>query len=496
MSRTSHPIQCSDSQCHSTHDPVCTSTVTSSSRSRCFNCTPRGRCCSHLPDLTSSCAFNVVYGDSSSGNGTVYTDNLAIGNFNISNNGMIDTNVLFGSMHEESHNFEMPYADGVFGLAFRNGSCKPTCFPTLMDQITNSTSLPNIFTLCVSRYGGTLVLGEASTKLTKPNEEFSYVDVVDDYKENRFIIPAVPKWQVNDKSIDMPGITKAMWTAGFSNVGLSKTSFLALLEHLMKYYCDIPGLCSTSSWFRPQHCTPITDEVLQKLPNITIPFTQRVNIILTPEDYLLPYRIVHGKQYRCVAFIIADHLASRGIGLLLGSSVFRRYAVAFDRNSKRVGVAPAAGSPICGPATGNDEGLASSPGNAGNVLTADAPAAPPITYDEYGINEEEDTNKREEECRAIEGCSSCAKNSNCSYGYETGRCVPLLDASMRPYPYCQGSFCACFAIGKGGWYFGIGLGVLLCLALVIASLMIWKKRQQQNFYRSVNAFEEQDLETF
>lgn len=547
-------ITCADSRCHSPLDDDCHSM-------RCFKCTTRGRCCvESSPSLLSpgsqntndpeGCAFNVLYGDASSGNGTLYLDRLSLPGMSADGkNKKLEADVLFGAMHEESHNFELPYADGVFGLAFQKGACRPSCFPPLMDAITNATGLADLFTLCVGRYGGTLVLGKADTSLAQVGSQFAYVDLIpplssssttntpltttsggsgDDSNSRltgaatttgsrkrlgvgarfffqfskkdeeasrieRFMVPTLPTWKVNDREVSLPGIKNAVFTVGLSDIAMTKTSFMAILEHLMTYHCDVPGLCSISSWFRPQHCAEFTDAVMSSMPNISIPFTTRVSITLTPLDYLIPYR----NNLRCVAFVVSDSLAAKGIGVLLGSTVMARYTVAFDRGNKRLGVALSAGSPKCGPSEGSDIGLPSVPGTTGDVLTADAPAATIAPFSPGGASGAGSTFfSNEESCRAVSTCDGCASNGNCSYSYDNGKCVPLADAGAQPYPFCRGPFCACFAVEKAGWYFGIILGIVCCLAIVFAGLLLWRKRQQRNFYRAVNAYEEQDLETF
>lgn len=468
-------IGCGDRRCHSPLDGEC-------SASRCYNCSPRGRCC--VEGSPKDCAFNVGYGDGSSGNGTLYQDVLAIGN--------TSTTVLFGAMHEESHNFELPYADGVFGFAFQHGACRPTCLPPLMDVFVNETGLANVFTMCVTRYGGMLVIGAADESLA--TGEYAYVDIEGESRDDRYVVPALSSWKVDDHEVKLPGITRAVWSVSISHIGVSKTSFLALLQTLMTYYCDVPGLCSLESWFRPQHCAPIPDSSLQKLPNITIPFTNRVSITLTPDDYLLPYRVIQGSLYRCVAFVVSDSLAAKGIGLLLGTTVMRRYAVAHDRAARRVGVALARGAPACGPANGSDEGLPSAPGATGNLLTADAPEA--NVAPGQASTPKQQFLGQEETCRALRSCEDCASNGNCSYSYQSGNCIPSADAGSQPYPFCSGIGCACFAVGQAGWYFGIVVGIVFSVALAFGVIACCKKRQQPNIYQPVNAYDEQDLETF
>lgn len=477
-------VPCSDARCHSKLDGDCSASLTPKSRSVCYNCSSRGRCCVASDDENEACAFNVVYGDASAGNGSLYHDALHLGD-------AVRVDVLFGGMFSESHNFEMPYSDGVFGLAFQKGSCKPTCFPPLMDQIVAGSKLSNVFTLCVNTAGGILSLGRADTSLLAAGADFAYVDVLDEYKDNRYVTAALPQWTVNERSVAMPGVTKVMLTAGISDIAVSKTSFMALIEHLMSYYCDIPGLCAFDSWFRPQHCTYLDNDVLKAMPNITIALTQRVSITLLPDDYLLPFKVVQGKQVRCVAFIVSETMGD--IGMLVGNTIYKRYTVAFDRDAKRIGFGHSVGAPTCGSETQSQEGLPRMPGEPGTLLTADAPAQPLAEADQAVPKDEH----QEEVCRAFKSCTQCASNASCSYGYEHGDCVPVQDSvGNTPYPYCHGGLCACFATGNSGWYAGVVIGVLLALAFAIVAWYVWKKRRERNVYTAVSTFQEQDLDTF
>ncbi|CDF40549.1 unnamed protein product [Chondrus crispus] len=474
LSPSATRVACDDARC-AAHTDVCHNNM-------CFACSRSGSCCVEgAPD----CAFNMLYGDGSSGNGTMYQDSLHVAG--------LDATISFGAMHQESHNFELPYADGVLGLAFQKAACHPTCIPPVMDALVNQTGIDNVFTLCVSRFGGTLVLGAADEGLARA--AYHYLDLSPDADDTRFIVPAQSEWKVNDRSLSVPSITAAMLSTGSASIGVSKETLIALISHVREHFCHIDGICSMTSWFRPQSCSYIPDESLRQMPNITMGLSREVSITLQPEDYLIQYRVIKGKMHRCVAFIATEGLAQKGVGLLLGATVMRRYAVVFDRGQKRVGFAPA-NDEVCGPKTGSDSGLpAYKTGGNESILTADSPGvqgAVPVRNDtEVGKHL-----LQAERCRAEETCSGCASQSDCSFGYQTGLCVPLDEAGSIPYPYCKGSFCACIAVGPSGWYVGVAIGTLLATAIVSAIVFVFRKRQQNNRYQMVQSYEEQDLETF
>lgn len=447
-------------------------------------CGPGARCCTTDDQY---CAVDMLYNDGSSGNGTMYEDVLEMGD--------LKATVLLGAMEKETHTFELPYVDGVIGMAFQKGACHPSCVPPVMDVLANETGIGNVFTMCVSLYGGTLTLGVADRALaTKP---FQYVDLVDVAAKNRYMLPATGEWKVGERHLSVPGVTKAMLSTGIGSIGMGKSTFMDLLQHFTDHYCHVPGLCSMTSWFRPQSCIPLKDETVALMPNITIGLTRATSVILTPDDYLVRYRVVKGEQIRCVAILTSDSMAAKGIGLLLGSTIMRRYAVVYDRSEMRIGFAPADESK-CGPLNGSDIGLMGSIGktpDANSVLTADSPVAEGTS----GIEADTPIGAallEAEMCRAEKTCNGCAQNSACSFGYEIGRCVPRKDAKMMPYPYCAGVFCACFAVGKSGWYIGILLGVCISCTIIAVAMLVHRKRKRQARYQEVQPFDEQDIETF
>lgn len=469
-SNKAETITCDDNRCHHPNDPDC-------SDMQCFNCSPSGRCC---VENSRSCAFNVLYGDGSSGNGTLFSDQLEIQH--------LKTDVLFGSMHEESHNFELPYADGAFGLGLKKGACRPSCYPPLMDQLVTKTGLSNMFTMCVTPYGGTLSLGSADSSLAI--EKYAYVNVLEEMRDSYFVTAAQPTWKIGDRELSVPSIQSALWTTGTSSIIIPKSAYLALLQHFADHYCHVPQLCDMDSWFRPQSCAIISDRVVSMMPNITIGLSTRVSITLTAEDYLIPYRIIHGNHTRCVGLAASESLGSSSIGMLLGTAVMRRYAIVHDRSQKRIGVARA-DPDKCGPSSGSDEGLPALPGapNENGMITADVTKAPLPSG-----NPESDAISLAEICRAETSCGGCKKHgSNCSFGYETGRCVPFTEASS---PSCSGSSCICAIVGNSGWYLGIFFGIIITAIVVGSIAFFYRKWQRRNRYTMVDNFEEHDLETF
>lgn len=469
-SSKSEVVTCGDDRCHHSHDPDC-------SDMQCFNCSPNDRCC---VENSQNCAFNVLYGDGSSGNGTLLSDQLEIQH--------LKAEVLFGSMHEESHNFELPYADGAFGLGLKKGACRPSCFPPLMDQLVAKTGLSNMFTMCVTPYGGTLTLGTADSSLA--TEKYAYVDVLEKMQDRYFVTAAQPTWKVGSRQLSVPSIQSALWTTGTSSIVIPKSAFLALLQHFADHYCHVPQLCDMDSWFRPQSCAIISDSVVAMMPNITIGLSTRVSITLTAEDYLIPYRIIQGNHTRCVGIAASESLGSSSVGMLIGTSVMRRYAIVHDRSQKRIGVARAV-TDKCGPSSGSEDGLPALPGapDENGMITADTTKAPLPSGNSEGA-----AFSIAETCRAETTCGGCKTlGTNCSFGYETGRCVPLNEASS---PSCSGRSCVCAIVGSSGWYLGIFIGIVITSIVIGSIAFLRRKFRRRNRYAMVDNFEEHDLETF
>lgn len=478
-----NPLASSDATSVSCKDPRCEK-ATCSSILNCQSCSDEGACCTAN---NVACAFNMLYGDGSSGNGSLYYDVVEFSG--------LKAKVPLGAMREESHDFEHAYVDGTFGIAFEKGACHPGCVPPVMDYVRNQTGVTDMFTFCASRFGGTLSIGPPDESLVV--EPFHFTPMSDLAHNTRFIVPALPHWAVGNVSVDLPGIAQAMISATTSSIAVGKDTMELLQAHFMMHYCDVPKLCSFMSWFKPHRCVHIEDVDFAKLPNITIPLASNVSLTITPDDYLPVYREVKGKTHRCVAFHIAKNLAQKGIGLVLGATVFRRYAAVFDRPNRRVGFALAKEG-MCGPLNGSTVGFV---GISGAGLSGNVPALTALTPPSKltpGIMRNSSVGKdllHAEECRMQRSCSSCARKSGCSFWYTTGRCVTYGQAGSALYPYCSGVLCACWTVGASGWYVGLGLGIIVALAIIIGGLLVYAKRQRR--YRQLDQFDdEQDLDTF
>jgi Eukaryotic aspartyl protease len=354
-----------------------------------------------------------------------------------------------------------------------------------MDVISNSTGLPSVLTMCVNEFGGTLAIGAADASLTfAPSSGFQYVDMINMTRSPHYLTQVLGYGMVGKERVELPELATAVWSSATTHIVVGKVTFIALLESIMKTHCFIPGLCSTKSWFRPQACTVISDANLKKMPSITFHLSSSVPITLEPEDYLLAYQVVKGKQIRCVAFMTLDLLSTRGIGIMFGSVVMRQHAVVFDRTTRRVGVAKANVSK-CGPATGTSAGLAAvvlpaTGVDSSSILTADAP-----TVNEATGNETPQDVIQAQLCRAHDQCSGCASESKCAFRYTDSRCLPLSQAKTF-YPYCQGGACLCWA----GWHFGVFLGAFLAISILSCCFCVYTRHKRKVRYAMVVPFQE------
>lgn len=487
------PVSCSDERCA---ENACENER--SSGGACDTCSSSDACCAPMlkSDKSSTnplegtplCAFNMRFSDSSSGNGSMMIDTVEL-------SGLKVPNVMFGAMHQESKTFEMPYVDGVLGMAYVGAACHPTCTPAVMDILTNETGISNIFTMCVNAHGGTLVLGAAEQSLA--TEPFAFIAMLDMPRSPHFLVPALGRGMVGSRHVDMPEVAAAVWSSATTSIAMGKVTFLTIMEALMSDYCDIPGLCSMSSWFRPRVCHHLEDEHLQAMPSLTFQLSDDISITLDPDDYLLPYKKIDGKLFRCVAIIVTDVLSKRNVGLLLGSIVMKKYAVAFDRANRRIGIAKAKPEQ-CGPKTGSDAGLAEASGtltdpSQTDVVTANAPFDKASNDSVVSVSSDM---KDAETCRAKTSCRDCAHDRRCAYRYTDAKCISLAQAGSRMFPVCSGIACACFIVGKSGWYFGFFCGVGLGIAILSVIYCFNRRKLQKTRYEEVNGLEDNEVETF
>lgn len=491
-------VACDDDRCEE-------NTCAAAGPGECPVCASPGRCCVNAPGhaepagpfssalaARASCAFNLQFSLANNGNGTMHHDTLEFG-------GARMTKVLFGAMREETRIFEMAYSDGILGLGFQSSGRHPSRTPAILDYFANTTGLPRLFTMCVGRYGGTIELGNADKSLVEGDVDFSYVPLMDTMETDHYMVKVLGRGKVGDAEVQLPELAAGIFSSATTSIAVGKPTFLAILEAIMTNHCDIPGLCTVNSWFRPQACRAFEDEDLKKMPTLTFFLSASVPIVLQPEDYLLAYKVVKGKLFRCVAFIVTDTLQDRGIGILLGANIMQRYAVVYDMHEARIGIAPAKRS-ACGPVNGTTMGLTEAalglevPQHK-DVLTADAPVA--LASDAVGAQLSAEF-EQSEACRAIDGCTSCAWNSNCSYSYHNGNCVSLAKAGSRPYPYCSGMSCVCIIVGGTGWYIGMFLGSLSALALSSCCFCAYTRRRNKLRYQTIVPFEssEHEVETF
>lgn len=492
------PVPCDDPRCEK-------DTCLSGAPGQCPVCATGGRCCVHAEGHAepagpfsaalasdASCAFNLEFSPAMNGNGTMYADTVEFG-------GATMPDVLFGAMREETRAFEMAYADGILGLGFQSSGRHPSRTPAMMDYFANKTGLPSMFTMCVGRFGGTLVMGKAAKSLVEGDVDFSYVPLLDTMETDHYMVEVLRHGKVGDVVVRLPELAAGVWSSATTSIGMGKTTFMAILETIMTHHCDIPGLCTVNSWFRPQSCRSFEDSDFKKMPTLTFYLSADVPIVLQPEDYLVAYKEVDGKMLRCVAFIVTDLLEKRGIGILLGAVIMHRYAVVYDMQNTRVGIAPAKRS-ACGPATGSTVGLTEAalgvqePKHE-NILTADTPAASASSAAGSGLSAEFE---QSETCRAIDGCPSCSRVSNCSFSYHDGKCVSLAKAGSMPYPFCSGFSCVCIIVGEAGWYIGIFSGFLAALALSSCCFCAYTRRRNKLRYQTIVPFEssEHEVETF
>lgn len=240
-----HAVGCGDDQCRPQY--VCEGGGTG----ECPVCGSHGRCCvpnrpfasaqlglGGMPPGGASCAYNLKFSEKMDGNGTMYSDSLKIGDVSV-------PKVLFGVMREETESFEMAYVDGMLGLGFNEKNCFPTCIPAIMDYWSNATGLPNMFTMCVGKYGGALTLGSADQALAMG--PFKFLKLLDVQRGNHFVSEVQRYGKVGDVKIELPELAVGVWSSATTSVVVGKSTFMAIMEVVRS--TPFPFLLSVLSLF-------------------------------------------------------------------------------------------------------------------------------------------------------------------------------------------------------------------------------------------------------
>lgn len=392
---------------------------------KCPVCSARDACCSE--ENPQACGFLLRYGDGSLARGALMVDIMAWGNGNVS------APVIFGGILHDSVDFERPIVDGILGMGYEALACNPTCVEPPFQQMVKAGVIEDGFSICITGQGGKLVLGAFDKSLAKGN--LTYVPLALSDPPTFYTMNVSNHVTVGDRQVSVPNLRAGILDSGTTLIVVSETTFLILLDQLVRFHCDVPGLCNTDKpWFMPSACVKLDPEMVAKLPSFTFHLgtNGEFDLELRPEDYMLQMNRPTEQGYRCVG-IMAMKKMQKGTDIIFGNTVMQRYVSHYDRKGKRLGFAEAVEG--CGGGSS---------------------------------------------CSSNTQCVECASSPGCSYNFRTQSCREKTGGiGLVPYPECAGNGCFCQLGRQAGLTFGIldgFVGSLLIVAVGIFVVALYSRR--------------------
>lgn len=333
--------------------------------------------------------------------------------------GNVSIPVLFGAILYDTDDFERKLVDGIFGMAYEALACDPTCIEPPFQQMVKAGVISDEFSICMTAQGGKLTLGGVDKSVADSNVKISYVPLALSTPPTFYTMNVSSEVTLGTRKLLVPTLKAGILDSGTTLVVISQDVFQLLLNHLTKYYCNVPGLCKTAKpWFMPSACVGLSEEEVNRLPNITFHLgstkteEESFALNLSPQDYMLRYKKSH-REYRCVGIMAMKELQA-GTDIIFGNTIMQRYVTHYDRRNKRLGFAEMTTS--CGKST---------------------------------------------KCSAYTQCEECASASGCSFDFVKSECTNSHGGlGIIPYPQCEGSSCYCSLGPRTGLVFGVGAGML------------------------------------
>ncbi|CAN8070167.1 unnamed protein product [Agarophyton chilense] len=285
----------------------------------CGACSATDACCAeHNHD---ACAFRLSYGDGSYARGELMIDTLSWGN--------VSAPVVFGGILDDSSDFQRDMVDGILGMAYKSLACNPTCVEPPLQQMVKAGVISDSFAICVTARGGRLILGDYDPSLGK--ELPKYVPLALSDPPSYYNMNISSKITVGDLQLNIPTLRSGILDSGTTLVVVSESTFIILLDHLMRHHCDVKGLCGDESWFVPSACIPLPDEELEKMPSFVFHLgsNREFDMELRPTDYMLPVNKPGHAGYRCVGFMAMKEMQD-GTDVIFGNTVMQRYVTHYD----------------------------------------------------------------------------------------------------------------------------------------------------------------------
>lgn len=398
------------------------------SEHQCTKCSSKDACCAEEDPV--ACGFTLRYGDGSGARGGLMVDEMKWGN--------ISTPVIFGAILYDTDDFERKLVDGIFGMAYEFLACNPTCVEPPFQQMVKAGVIADEFSICMTAQGGKLVLGSFDHSMTTAN--ISYVPLALSTPPTFYTMNVSSGVTVGSRTLLIPGVTAGILDSGTTLIVVSEVFFEMLLKHLLEFYCNVPGLCKTKMpWFRPSACVALTEEEVDRLPDLTFNLGglpdggKTFPLVMQAQDYMLRYK-KSNKEYRCVG-IMAMKKMQPGTDIIFGNTIMQKYVTHYDRKNKRLGFAEM--NTQCGQST---------------------------------------------QCNSYTQCEECAGAHGCSFDFVKLVCSESRSGSgIIPYPQCEGDSCYCSLGPRTGLVFGVaagGLGALLVLALIAFVAGIYNQRRR------------------
>lgn len=451
----------------------------------CGSCSSTNACCA-LSDKT-KCGFHLNFGDGSGAKGILIRDELEWGD--------VKFPVTFGGIKSDSPDFERSQVDGILGMAYPSLACNPSCITPTFESMLENVKMDNMFTICITYDSGKIVLGDYDPLLSTKKISWVPLDISD--RPSFYSFPLVGNLRVNDEDLPLPSYSRAIVDSGTTLIVFSHATFNKFRKHLQSKYCDVPGLCGSKSWFRPAHCTKISDEHRNKLPTLKFG-VQGFDITLGPSEYLINYAS-KGPEYWCVG-IMALNSMSGGVDVIFGNTVMKKYVTIYDRKNKRVGFTES--DTHCGfdvhsadSDTANLPVPDADPNDQGDVVGDDGKAEPEGENSDSQPHKQPDTlsgnspggdagsdqkaggdttgaGSMSGTCSEAGDCSTCSKvtEAKCFWNTSQGRCeegeggllMCTLDSLAGKFAYVVG---------------GAVVAVVVVVALIAAGVHSYRKRQ-------------------
>lgn len=290
----------------------------------CGGCSEARACCSSREP--EKCGFHLNFGDGSGAQGMLVRDDMEWGG--------ITFPVVFGGINQDSPDFERKEVDGILGMAYPTLACNPSCVKPTFEAMVSHLDMKHVFQICITADSGRIVLGDWDRSLMKADPV--WVDLHLSSPPTYYTMKLTGDLMVNDRAVVFPKYKLAIADSGTTLIVFNRRSFKILVDHLQEFYCDVPGLCGAASWFRPAHCTKISEKHRLMLPNLVFRMEGGFDVVLGPNEYLINYES-KGPDYWCVGLMALDAL-SGGIDVIFGNTVMKKYVTIYGTFSYSLAV--------------------------------------------------------------------------------------------------------------------------------------------------------------